>query len=111
MIPLPTPGDTHTTSIQHKVFLAHLARYPYLTSHRNYIRHTGYVLEPSSSSDDDAPAQYLIVQELSEMGRRAGRTVGVSWERKRKEAKHWWRKEERGARGVRVGFFKLADAE
>ncbi|MCJ1480445.1 hypothetical protein MMC06_000600 [Schaereria dolodes] len=63
------------------------------------------------STDSDAPAQYLIMQELSEMERLAGRTVGVNWERKRKEAKHWWRKEERGAHGVRVGFFKLVNAE
>ena len=45
------------------------------------------------------------------MERLAGRTVGINWERKRKEAKHWWRKEERGAHGVRVGFFKLVNAE
>ena len=42
---------------------------------------------------------------------RAGGTVGVNWERKRKEAKHWWRKEERGPCGGRVGFFKLVDGE
>ncbi len=69
------------------------------------------MLEPSSSTDSDAPAQYLIVQELSEMEWRAGRTMGVDWERHRLEAKHWWRKEERGARGVRAGFFKLANAK
>jgi len=51
------------------------------------------------------------VQELSEMEWRAGRTMGVDWERHRLEAKHWWRKEERGARGVRAGFFKLANAK
>ena len=73
------------------------------------------MLSPSISGDDadgDAPEQrYLIVQEFSELERRAGRAVGVDWERKRKEAKHWWRKEERGARGVKAGFFKRADAE
>ena len=69
------------------------------------------MFEPSSAGDGDAPEQYLIVQEFSELERRAGRAVGVAWERKRKEAKHWWRKEERGARGVKAGFFKLADAE
>ena len=46
------------------------------------------------------------MQELSEMERRAGRTMGVDWERKRKKAKHWWRKEQRGARGVKAGFLK-----
>jgi len=44
------------------------------------------------------------VQEFSELRR-------LHWELKRKEAKHWWRKKERGASGVRVGFFVLVDVE
>lgn len=37
--------------------------------------------------------------------------MSLDWELKRREAKHWWRRERRGAVGVRVGFFKLADEE
>ena len=35
----------------------------------------------------------------------------MDWELKRREAKHWWRKEERGAKGVKVGFSKLSHEE
>ena len=63
------------------------------------------------SAHRNAPAEYLIVQEFSELGRRGERKVSLDWELKRTEAKHWWRKEERGAVGVRVGFFKLANEE
>jgi len=52
------------------------------------------------------------MQEFSDLYlTRRGRKVGLDWELKRQEAKHWWRKEERGARGVRVGFFKLGHVE
>lgn len=37
--------------------------------------------------------------------------MGLDWDLKRQEAKHWWRKEERRARRVRAGFFKLWDVE
>lgn len=104
----PPSSSGPTTASKHDNFLAHLSRYPYLTSHDNYIRHTGYVLE---SADPIAPAQYLIVQEFSELERHAGRKVSMDWELKRKEAKHWWRREARGASGVKVGFFKLANKE
>ena len=97
-----------TPSKKHWAFFAHLSRYPYLTSNNNYIRHTGYVLE---SADNNAPSQYLIVQEFSELERQASRKVSMDWELKRLEAKHWWRKEERGASGVKVGFFKLSHKE
>lgn len=89
-----------TIPSEHTIFLAHLSRYPYLTSHDNYIRHSGYVL----NSADDTPAHYLILQEFSDLRQ-------LHWDLKRKEAKDWWRTKERGASGVRVGFFKLADVE
>lgn len=89
-----------TTPSKHTNFIAHLSRYPYLTSHENYIRHTGYVLD----SADDTPTHYLIVQEFAELRR-------LDWELKQKEAKHWWRQEERGASGVRVGFYELRDTD
>lgn len=41
----------------------------------------------------------------------SGRKMSLNWELKRKEAKHWWRKEERGAAGVRAGFFELVKRE
>jgi len=44
------------------------------------------------------------VQEFSELR-------PLDWQSKRKEAKHWWQKKERGALGVRVGFFEFADME
>jgi hypothetical protein len=44
------------------------------------------------------------MQEFSELRR-------LEWDLKRKEAKHWWRTKERGAVGVKVGFFELADIE
>lgn len=34
-----------TTRSKHTNFLAHLSHYPYLTFHKNYVRHTGYVLD------------------------------------------------------------------
>ena len=93
--------------LRHKNFLSHYSRYPYLTSHDNFIKHTAYVL---SSDDPGAPLQYLIVQEFSELERSPrGLKIGMNWELKRKEAKHWWRKDERGARGVKVGFFRLRE--
>ncbi|KAL9609170.1 MAG: hypothetical protein Q9167_006047 [Letrouitia subvulpina] len=125
----PTPSSLTPSQTIHANFLAHLHRYPYLTSHENYIRHTGYVLEPrpvKQTTTAEPPAspimplpaaastQYLIVEEFSEMERsrsRSGRIVGMNWELKRKEAKHWWRKEERGSSGVTAGFFELVDEE
>ena len=99
--------DLSAVPRRHRNFLAHYARYPYLTSHENFIRHTAYVL---SSEIADKYPRYLIVQEFSDLERtRRGMKVGIDWELKRKEAKHWWRKEERGARGVKVGFFRLRE--
>lgn len=31
----------------------------------------------------------------------------MNWELKRVEAKAWWRKEDRGDKGIRVGFYEL----
>lgn len=33
----------------------------------------------------------------------------MNWELKRVEAKAWWRKETRGGKGVRVGFYELLE--
>ena len=33
--------------------------------------------------------------------------MGLDWNLKLKEAKYWWCKEARGAKGVTVGFFRL----
>lgn len=41
----------------------------------------------------------------------SGRKMSLNWELKGKEAKHWWRKEERGAAGVRAGLFELVRRE
>ena len=90
------------------IFLPQLSGCAYLISHDNYIRHTGYVLE---SADDASPSEYWLVREFFDLGRRAGYKVSMDWELKRREAKHWWRKEERGASGVKVGSFKLSHEE
>lgn len=53
--------------------------------------------------------EYLIIQEFFDLSRGAdGGKATVTWFKlKRKEVKHWWWKEERGARGMKVGFYKL----
>ena len=92
---------------RHGNFVAHYSRYPYLTSHDNFIKHTAYVL---ASGDPNAPPQYLVVQEFSELEKSPrGNKIGLDWELKRREAKHWWRKEERGAPGVKAGLFRLRE--
>lgn len=47
--PTSSPASSlgSTASSIHDHFLSHLSRYPYLTSHDNYFRHTGYVLQPA----------------------------------------------------------------
>ena len=112
--PLASPTSSPASSLGSAAlsiqdnFLSHLMRYPYLTSHDNYVRHTGYVLQ---SAGRNVPSQYLVVQEFSKLERRGNTKVCMNWELKRKEAKHWWRKEQRGASSVKVGFYKLADTE
>lgn len=101
LYPIPT---TTAISPKHSNFISHFERYPYLTSHDNYLKHTAYVLGPDSPG---AKPHYLIVQEFSELESLRGHRMGAHWELKRKEAKHWWRKEDRGARGVKAGFYRL----
>ncbi|MCJ1464436.1 hypothetical protein MMC07_003049 [Pseudocyphellaria aurata] len=90
------------------LFMHHFSRYPYLTADENYIRKTAYV---QISSNSTVPPRYLIVQEFSKLGSRgedgrARRNYGMNWELKRVEAKAWWRKSDRGGKGVRVGFYE-----
>lgn len=107
--PSDAPSSRPTTWSRHDNFIAHFMRYPYLTSHDSYVRHTGYFLE---SADENVPSQYLVVEEFSDLEPllpwRKTR-FKLNYEQKRIEAKHWWRKEGRGASGVKAGFYKLAD--
>ncbi|MCJ1270611.1 hypothetical protein MMC22_010508 [Lobaria immixta] len=73
------------------------------------VQNSAFVQRSSSPS---AAPRYLIVQEFSMLGSRGkdGRTkrkFGMNWELKRVEAKAWWRKKDRGGKGVRVGFYEL----
>ena len=68
-------------------------RYAYLTSDALYRQVSAF------RQKDPAYPRWLLVQEFE------GRLVALQdWERKRKEAKHWWRKN--GWRGVKVMYAK-----